>query len=147
MLAEIMNYTQVADARIIEVFEKNTFIPAKAITLFSHVLNAQHIWANRIVQRAPLYSVWEEHLPMAFASISKHNFELFAFIFENVDLTTEITYSNSSGFTFTNVVQDILFHAFNHSTYHRGQIASLLKANAIHPPVTDYIMIKREMQL
>lgn len=147
MLATIMNYTQVADGRIIEIFGKNETIPAKAITLFSHVLNAQHIWASRILEQASLYTVWEEHSPEAFPSISKDNFELFAFIIENVDLTKEITYSNSSGNSYSNVVSDILFHAFNHSTYHRGQIASLLKANAIQPPTTDYIMIKREMQL
>ena len=49
MLVEIMNYTQVADARVVEAFEKNESVPTKAITLFSHVLNAQHIWASRIL--------------------------------------------------------------------------------------------------
>lgn len=147
MLIEIMNYTQVADARIIEVFQVNKSIPAKAISLFSHVLNAQHIWASRILGKTSLYTVWEEHSAEVFTTISNSNFELFTFIFENIDLTKQITYTNSSGVTFSNVVQDILFHAFNHSTYHRGQIASLLKANTIQPPVTDYIMIKREMQL
>ncbi len=147
MLGEIMNYTQIADARIIEIFDKNEFIPAKAITLFSHILNAQHIWACRILEKTSLYAVWEEHSSETFSSISKSNFESFATIFEKVDLTKVITYSNSSGVTYSNAVSDILFHAFNHSTYHRGQIASLFKANGIQPPITDYIMIKREMQL
>lgn len=147
MLVEIMNYTQKADSLIIEIFEKNETIPSKAITLFSHVLNAQHIWASRVLEKASLYGVWEEHLPETFRSIAENNFKLFESIFEKVDLAKMITYSNSSGVTYSNLVSDILFHAINHSTYHRGQIASLLKASTIHPPVTDYIMIKREMQL
>ena len=147
MLAEMMKYTQVADGRIIEVFEKNDPIPAKAIYLFSHVLNAQHAWASRVLGRASLYAVWEEHAPQRFSSVSKGNFELFSSILENVDLAKEITYTNSIGDTYTGVVKDILFHAFNHSTYHRGQIASLFKGESIIPPVTDYIMLKREMYL
>lgn len=147
MLAEMMKYTQVADERIIEVFEQHNLVPAKAIYLFNHVLNAQHVWASRVLGRASLYGVWEEHSPQAFSSISKGNFELFSSIFEKVDLAKEITYINSIGDTYTSVVKDILFHVFNHSTYHRGQIASLFKGESISPPVTDYIMLKREMYL
>lgn len=147
MLQEMMNYTQVADARIIEIFECNATVPAKAISLFNHVLNAQHIWANRILGEASLYTVWQEHFPEAFLSVSTSNYERFKYILENIDLAKEITYLNSSGDRFTNTVKDILIHAFNHSTYHRGQIASLFKANDIRPPVTDYIMLKREHYL
>ncbi len=147
MLIEMMNYTQVADNRIIEVFEKNERIPAKAISLFNHVLNAQHIWASRILGTASLYAVWQEHSPEAFSNVSAVNFKLFSAIFENVELTQEITYAKSNGDIFSNLVNDILFHVINHSTYHRGQIASLFKLNGIEPPVTDYIILKREMHL
>lgn len=147
MLVELMNYTKVADARVISVFLNNGVIPEKALSLFNHVLNAQHIWASRVLDKPSLYAVWEEHSPQAFSSVSTGNFELFKYILEHVDLSKEISYTNSRGDSFTNVVKDILIHAFNHSTYHRGQIASLLKINEIEPPVTDYIMLKREMYL
>ena len=38
----------------------------------------------------------------------------------------------------------MLFHFVNHSTYHRGQIASNLKEHGIEPLVTDYIFYKRK---
>lgn len=147
MLIEIMNYTRVADERMISIFEKNEVIPAKALTLFSHVLNAQHIWANRILGNAPVFSVWEEHTREAFSQISNANFALLHSIIGHVELGKEITYRNSNGGGYTNTVQDILFHVFNHSTYHRGQIASLFKAEGILPPVTDYIILKRDLLL
>lgn len=147
MLAEMINYTRVADERMLSIFEHNKIVPAKAITLFSHMLNAQHIWANRILEKLPIYAVWEEHSLASLRSIADDNKRLLTFILETIDLQKEIAYGNSGGRTYVNVVQDILFHVVNHSTYHRGQIASLLKAEAIAPPVTDFIILKREMQL
>ena len=147
MLAEMINYTQVADQLMIKTILANEHRPAKAISLFSHVLTAQHIWANRIFNNTPLYAVWEEHLPEDFYSIAGANFELLKDVLNRVNLDNMITYTKSSGETFTNSVKDILFHVVNHSTYHRAQIASLLKAESIQPPITDYILLKREMQL
>lgn len=147
MLVQLMNYTQMADARIIAILQNNKPIPEKAISLFNHVLNAQHIWASRILNQPSLYAVWEEHSTQALSSVSIGNFERFKHILENLDVTKEVAYTNSKGDRFTNEIRDILIHAFNHSTYHRGQIASLLKANGLEPPVTDYIMLKREMYL
>ncbi len=147
MLAEMIKYTKVADELIINTILSNEQIPAKVISLFSHVLNAQHIWAHRILGKQSLYTVWQEHAIGDFSSILLSNFELFQTIFEEVDLAKEIKYSKSNGETFANSVHDILFHVVNHSTYHRGQIASLLKTEAIYPPVSDYIILKREMQL
>lgn len=146
MLREILHYTQVADKKLIEIFQSNQNISLKAISLFSHVLNAQHIWANRILNQQPKFGVWDEIEVILFAEISEENFSLFYKIFDTIPLDEEITYKNSKG-EYTNLVQDILFHVANHSTYHRAQIATLLKSSGIHPPVTDYIMLKRDYQL
>jgi len=146
MLREILHYTQVADKKLIGIFQSEQDISLKAISLFSHVLNAQHIWANRILNQQPKFGVWDEIGLSLFAEISEENFNLFETILDTIPLDEEVTYKNSKG-EFTNLVQDILFHVANHSTYHRAQIATLIKGSGIHPPVTDYIMLKREHQL
>ncbi len=46
---------------------------------------------------------------------------------------------------FTNVIQDVLFHFINHSTYHRGQIAIQMKEAGLEPIATDYIFFKRTL--
>lgn len=147
MLKEFMKYTQLADEKIIQLFQQNENQPEQAITLFNHVLNAQHIWASRLLNIEPLYQVWQNHQPSDYAEISKLNFKLLAKILETIAMDKEITYVNSQGQHFVNIVKDILFHVFNHSTYHRAQIATLFKAKSIQPPITDYIMLKRNNEL
>ncbi|PWS27366.1 damage-inducible protein DinB [Pedobacter yonginense] len=146
MFREILQYTKVADGKLIEIFQQNQRVSAKAISLFSHVLNAQHVWAHRILDRPVQQGVWENLEVGCFEKIAQENFNLFAEILNTISMDEEITYKNATG-EYTNTVQDILFHVFNHSTYHRGQIASLLKLDEIFPPVTDYIILKREHQL
>lgn len=146
MLAELINYTKVADSRLITVFENHPNLPEKALSLFNHVLNAQHIWATRILGQAPNFAVWAVHQPSELAAIAEANHQLLQQILENVPLAQTINYQNTQG-EYSNVVKDILFHVVNHSTYHRAQIASILKSVGIEPPVTDYIILKRENQL
>lgn len=145
MLAESLHYTHVADGKIIEIF-KHHDVSEKAIALFNHVLNAQHIWASRILGVSPKHQVWEIFTVDLFEKISKDNFDLIARILKDFSLETEISYTNSKG-SYKGVVQDILFHVVNHSTYHRAQIISMFKLEGIEPPVTDYIILQREHQL
>lgn len=147
MLEEIMHYTQIADQKLIDIFQSQENISPKAQSLFCHILNAQHIWGHRILKQQPKYAVWEHYEIEHFAEISKVNFKLFDQILKNVPLDEEISYATANGDKYTGIVKDILFHAFNHSTYHRAQIATLLKADGITPPVTDFIILKRNQQL
>jgi uncharacterized damage-inducible protein DinB len=141
---EIINYTELADQRIIEIFKLATIEMPDAERLFSHVLNAQHIWAYRISSKKPHYGVWDVHPKENFESISADNFKLIRKALTDTPLDKKILYSNSQGVQYENRLDEILFHLFNHSTYHRGQVVTLLKKEGFKPPVTDYIMLKRD---
>jgi len=39
---------------------------------------------------------------------------------------------------------DALFHVANHATYHRGQLASMLRALGVEPPGTDFTTFRAE---
>ena len=145
MLAESLHYTKVADGKLIEIFKQHK-VSENVIIMFSHVLNAQHIWASRILGVAPKYQVWEVFNVDLFEEISKENFDLIAQILKNYSLEKEISYANSKG-SYTSIVKDILFHIVNHSTYHRAQIATIFKLEGIEAPITDHIILKREDQL
>jgi uncharacterized damage-inducible protein DinB len=141
---EIINYTQVADNKIIEIFKLATIEMPDAERLFSHILNAQHIWAQRISGKKPLYGIWEVHPKENFESISADSFKLIRAALKDTPLDKSILYSTFQGIPFENRLDEILFHLFNHSTYHRGQVVTLLKKEGFTPPVTDYIMLKRD---
>ncbi|SDH02746.1 Uncharacterized damage-inducible protein DinB (forms a four-helix bundle) [Pedobacter terrae] len=141
---EMINYTQLADQRIIEIFKQVRVEILDAERLFSHVLNAQHIWIYRISLQKQKYGVWDIHPKEKFESLSLENFKLIKEALNNHPLDQRILYSNSRGNQYENRVDEILFHLFNHSTYHRGQVVTLLKKAGFTPPVTDYIMLKRD---
>jgi len=76
-------------------------------------------------------------------NIDKSNYEQTLLILDDFDLNTPIEYTNSKGDTFSNNIRDIYFHVINHSTHHRGQIASEFRQYGINPLVSDYIFYKR----
>jgi uncharacterized damage-inducible protein DinB len=55
-----------------------------------------------------------------------------------------IEYSNLAGNTYRNSLADLIRHVVNHSTYHRGQLATQLRQLGQVPPSTDFIVYRRE---
>ena len=56
----------------------------------------------------------------------------------------QVRYTNSRGEPWTSTVEEILTHIVIHSAYHRGQIASDLRASGQEPAYTDYIHAVRQ---
>ena len=54
-------------------------------------------------------------------------------------LGQQIRYTNSKGEDWSNAVADVLTHVVLHSSYHRGQIASLLGRAGEAAAYSDYI--------
>src|SRR5207237_7244435 len=54
-----------------------------------------------------------------------------------------VTYRTSAGDQFTSTLEDILTHVSIHGSYHRGQVASLIRAAGDTPSPTDYIFFTR----
>ncbi len=53
-------------------------------------------------------------------------------------------YYNSKKEYFKQPINEVLLHLFNHQTYHRGQIVTLLRQNGINKiPATDFIVFGR----
>ena len=141
---ELFRYNQHCNQQLIDIFEREAArVDEKSVALFSHILNAHHIWNNRIRGRKTEYGVWDGHAIPAFDVINRRNHEETWSILAAADLTAPIAYQTTAGKPFANTVRDTLFHVINHSTYHRGQLASLCRQNGMEPPITDYIFYKR----
>jgi len=116
----------------------------KTFQLFSHILNAHHIWNSRISGQNPVFGVWQSHYHNHFGELDQANYDRTTAVLASVtDLGRVIRYSTTTGAAFENSIKDILFHVINHSTYHRGQIASQLRQSGLEPLPTDYIFYKR----
>jgi uncharacterized damage-inducible protein DinB len=59
-----------------------------------------------------------------------------------------IDYTNIKGAPFSNKIMHIIAHVMNHSSYHRGQIITMLRgAGYTNPGSTDLIVYFRESKV
>lgn len=63
------------------------------------------------------------------------------------DLAKPLAYRNLKGEEWRQPLVDQLVHVVNHSTYHRGQVATLSRQAGFASPTTDLIVFKREERL
>ncbi len=141
---ELFEYSNHYNQKLIALFEANQGkVPEKSVKLFNHILNAHQIWNCRIELIQAPCKVWEIRPAAEHKQLDETNYKNSVRILDNFDLAKVIEYTNSSGQAYSNTIKDILFHVSNHSTYHRGQIASDLKQAGIEPLITDYIFYKR----
>lgn len=147
-LKDLAEYNYFCNVKLIEAYiGSGSKLPEKSQLLFSHILNAHHIWNSRIRREIPLMMPWDDIKDGKYKEINDANFQGTLHIINESDLTQVVSYSNTKGEKFTNNVLDILYHVFNHSTYHRAQIATDAKQHGLPTITTDYIFYKRSLQL
>ncbi len=145
LLKDLFTYNQYANDQIVSSLTAYAITEGRCIELFSHLLNAQHVWIMLIKKEIPKYGVWQTHDPSIFKKIDQDNHQNTWQLLDKIqDLRSSVSYQNSGGKSFTNSLKDILLHISNHSTYHRGQIASSIRALGFDTPVTDYIFYQRD---
>lgn len=109
--------------------------------LLSHLLIAPNTWLNRTLTKTQYLKLWDK-LPMEDCLLlSLKNYkEWREFILSKTDkeLQGKIFFP-FMGEPSTISIEDLLIHLVNHSSYHRGQIISLLKGKLTQLPLTTYI--------
>ena len=141
---QLFDYNFYCNKKFIETCAQLEGVPEQSKRLFSHLLNAHHIWNARILGQEPAQAVWDVHEVAAWSDLHYQNQRDSFEIITNADpFDKRITYETTEGRTFSNTLQDILFHVINHSTHHRAQIAVDFRANGLEPLALDYIFYKR----
>ena len=117
--------------------------------LLSHILSAQKLWLNRVLEREHIIKPWDK-LPVQegvsrSTSITANWVNLLE-SYNDKDLDKRIEYMNTKGEKYVNTIRDIVMQVINHSTYHRAQIAQKVKALGGKPAATDYIVYQRQFQ-
>lgn len=144
---KLFKYNEWANNQVLEIMLKEPFNDEVTVSLFSHIVAAQRMWLDRILNKKNEYGVWETYTLEACIALSKESSAAWIRFVERLkedDLSQIISYTNTKGIAYENSVEDILAHVVNHSSYHRGQIAKQLRKADVTPPVTDYIHYIRE---
>ena len=97
MLQTLINYTALADKKIIDVFLSAGKSIPEAEHLFSHILNAQHIWVKRVFKEEEEYDRFQIHSVAAFEDIHLKNIEYLFRTIATKDLDEQIIYKDSRG--------------------------------------------------
>jgi len=121
----------------------------KLIELLSHIVSAQKVWLNRTLKRGVHIDPWEKHTVEECISQSTSITAEWINLLESSldsDLEKRIEYANTKGERFSNTIKDTITQVINHSTYHRAQIALLVRQSGGEPAKTDYIVYQREFQ-
>jgi uncharacterized damage-inducible protein DinB len=63
---------------------------------------------------------------------------------DSAGLEQRIDYRNTKGDAFSNLLWEMLLHLVNHSTYHRGQVTTLVRQLGTKPASTDLINFYRQ---
>lgn len=145
MLNQFCKYNNWANSLLLEnLIANSNSLPDSCISLFSHIVNAQMIWACRINGAKPNVGVWEVHdLESCKVLLEKSVNKLSKIEYIETTGSSIIKYRVSTGDYYETSVPDILLHVFNHGTYHRAQIAKEMKLHNIQPVNTDYIRFVR----
>ncbi len=110
-----------------------------------HLVAVEWIWLERWRGRSPRALMKAEEFP-TLAAVSERwtgvETEMRAFLagLDQAALEAPLTYVNLKGQTFTYLLWRVMFHVFNHQSYHRGQITTQLRLLGVEPPPVDFLV-------
>lgn len=141
----LYQYNAWSNARVLNCLQRQNVTDEKILTLMGHIVAAQFLWLHRIKGLpAPDVKLWgnytlEQLKPMA----DEANKSWLDFVEQENNFNRELSYTNYVGAPYTNNVETIMIHLVNHSSYHRAQIAMLLRQMGLEPVNTDFITYDR----
>jgi uncharacterized damage-inducible protein DinB len=147
----LYTYNLWANETLISLLETTLPNDEQILKALSHEVAALEIWYSRIAGKpARVNGVWEVY---DLAKCRALNNEVSADWLEMIpamqpeDYKRIIAYKNTAGNYYETPVIDIMGHAINHATYHRAQIASLIRSKGFTPVNTDFITYARLFSL
>ncbi len=145
-LQKLWKYNNWANDRIFKTFDHfRETVPPGSIRFLSHIVNTQASWLLRLRGEHSTIDAWAIHNLDECKHMHAEASAGYKKLLDNPadDLERIIHYKNSAGQSYQNTVHDIILHAMNHGTYHRGQIAMDMRQHGLEPTNTDYIMFLR----
>lgn len=149
MLPTLLDHMAWADSRahasIAEMPE--SAIRDRAMSLYAHIVAIEHAWLARFEQRTAEHSQWPEwslEAASALAASSAAGLHAIVIAAGSQGLYDTITYRTRTGVEGRNALWEILMHIVQHGTYHRGQIALLVREGGGVPASTDFSTYLRE---
>jgi uncharacterized damage-inducible protein DinB len=125
----ICTWIKKADTKVDE--ELKSSFPSIRKTLY-HLWDAQFIWLARLNGESP--NTWPSHsfegtLDEAIEGVHQNSLAFVSFIeqLNESEYQRQVEFRSIDGTPYFNSVEEIITHVVNHSTYHRGQLITMLR--------------------
>lgn len=158
-IRELFAYDRWANRRILDVVSRlapeefgrdlGSSHPSVEATL-AHLLAANWVWLERWLGRSPTGlpdAGWDvgtfEALRAKWAEIENVQ-QAFVDGLANDDLERPLSYRDTKGEPFEQPLWQLLRHAVNHASYHRGQVVTMLRQLGAEAVSTDLVLFYRE---
>lgn len=161
LLLQYANYNYWANSRVIEMLEKAAkddgievldctlkfSFPSLRKTLL-HIWDAELIWIKRLKGESLDYfpsSKYTGDVPLRQILVTSREWIEFITSENEAYFRKEMNYFNTQKKKFSNKVYEMIHHCMNHSTFHRGQLISMLRQVGVKEIMpTDFIVYCRE---
>ena len=140
-------YDPWANREVLTAIRGSRASAARSLQLLAHIVSAELLWLERLQQQPQSQPVWPEWSLDQCEARSMEVGDLWRKYLAELapdDLAKTVSYKNSKGEPWTSTVEDVVTHVLLHSAYHRGQIASFMRANGDTPAYTDFIHAVRQ---
>ena len=142
---KLYQYNAWANNRVINCLSRQNVADEKILNIMGHIVAAQFLWLHRIKGLPPAnVKLWGEYSLSQVTTMADEAGKLWLeFVESTENFNRELTYNNYLGEPYINNVEMIMIHLVNHSSYHRAQIALLLRQKGYEPINTDFITYDR----
>jgi uncharacterized damage-inducible protein DinB len=142
---KLYQYNYWSNKRVLNKIKEQNVSDEKILTIMGHIVAAQFLWLHRIKGLPPAQvKLWGEYtLDQLFDMAENIGKQWLEFVESTEDFNRELSYNNYTGDPYINNVETIMIHLVNHSSYHRAQIAMLLRQKGFEPINTDFITYDR----
>jgi uncharacterized damage-inducible protein DinB len=145
---KLYQYNAWANKRVLACLEKQHVSDEKILSIMGHLVAAQFLWLHRIKGLPPApVKLWGEYNLSQLTTMAEEAGQLWLEFIENTDnFNRDLDYINYVGERYITNVEMIMIHLVNHSSYHRAQIALLLRQKEFEPINTDFITYDRVLR-
>ena len=145
---KLYQYNAWATKRVLNCLEKQNVNDEKVLSIMGHIVAAQFLWLHRIKGLPPAQvKLWGEYtLPQLISMADEAGQLWIEFVESTEDFNRDLDYINYVGEPYITNVEMIMIHLVNHSSYHRAQIALLLRQKGFEPINTDFITYDRVLR-
>jgi len=145
---KLYRYNAWANQRVLGCLEYQNVSHEKIISLMGHIAAAETLWLHRVMGLPkPDVKLWANYKLVELKSmLEEADKRWLEFVDATDGFDRELTYTNYTGDPFQNNVEMIMIHVVNHASYHRAQVAMLLRQIGLEPINTDFITYDRVMR-